>query len=73
MVWLGGGVRIGVGKRLGGGEAVVADLPQRLGDRGVIEVPQPGGPAVGIDEMDVADVPAPARIAAGTFASSMFM
>src|SRR5689334_4074577 len=49
-------VRIGVWQGLGAAITVVADLPQGGGDGGIIEVPQAGGTAVGIDEVDMADV-----------------
>ena len=59
-------VRIGIRQRFGTAIAVIAGLPQGGRDGGVIEVPQAGGAAVGIDEVDVADVRARGYSGKGT-------
>ena len=58
-------VGIGIRQRLGRGKARVADVPKRRGDRPIIQMAAARRPAVRVDEMDVADVLARARNAAG--------
>src|SRR4051794_28551006 len=51
-------VGVGVRQCFRGREPLVADVSQRRPNGRVLEVPQASGPAVGIDEVTVADVAA---------------
>ena len=66
-------LRVWIRERLRREIAVVANLAKRRDHRTEVRVPEARRAAVGVGEMDVADVLAAGRIAAAMFASSMFM
>ena len=49
-------VGVGIGERFGTEITLIVDLLQRIDDRLHVHVPQPNGPSIAVDKVDVADV-----------------